>query len=113
VHHLQDAGQQSCGFKRTHTLLLQQISQGVDLTGKFPECVPCTGSASTKGVVTLAQRGDDIGEGLQRPHEAINQSGRHHEKIKQQAADEQKSRRKGNVLLVNKDCGKHERWQRE
>ncbi len=55
VHDLEYAGKQRSRFERTHALLLQQVGQCVDLSGKLTKGITGCGSAGTEGVVAFAQ----------------------------------------------------------
>ncbi len=72
VHDFEDAGEEGRGFERAYALLLQQVGEGIDFTGELAEGIARGSSAGAKRVIALAQRRNDVGEGLERAHQAFN-----------------------------------------
>jgi hypothetical protein len=112
MHHLEDASKQGRSFKRTDTLSLEEVSEGVDLSRQFAEGVCRTGAAGAKRIVTLTERGDDVGKRLKGPHHALDKGSRNEEQIDQEAEQEQDSRGGGDMLLPEKNAGEKERGKR-
>ncbi len=113
VHHFQDAGQQGGGLKGAHALFLQQVGECVHLRGQLAERVMGAGSAGAEGVVALAQRRDHVGERLQRPDQALNQSGGRQHQIQEQAGDQQQRWRQTDGTPIENKGGQDQRGQRQ
>ena len=92
VHDFENAREQRGGFKRAHALFLQKIGESVDLRCQFPERVRRVRAACAEGVVSFAQRRHDVGECLQRAHQAFDKRGSDEHEIDKEAKQQQKSR---------------------
>ena len=76
VHGINDATQQRAGLKLIQALALQQVSEFVDLKGKLSQRIELPAAAGTKRVIRLAQRGDHVGQRLQRTDDLLHEHAR-------------------------------------
>ena len=68
---LDDAAEQRGGLEGAQSLRAQRIAQHVHLEQREPEPVAGAGAAGANREVALAQRGEQVGDGLERPKHAL------------------------------------------
>ena len=59
--------------KLTETLALQQVGKFVDLERKLAQRVKLPRTTRAEGVIRLAQRRDNVGQGLQRTDDLLHE----------------------------------------
>ena len=70
---IHNATQKSCRFDGLDALFGENVGKGVDFQRQLTKCIVGSGAAGAKGIIFFAKRADNIGEGLQRVHNLLEQ----------------------------------------